>query len=418
MRTTVLLKPYLEDDALRSTNFFNGRLLTAEDLQREQTVRREWERRLGDAMGDGIAFGLDVDPVAVADGEPPTVAVTAGAAINREGHMIVLRHAVEVSLREGTGATDAPTGPASAFGACGPSQRTVYVANAGVYLLAIRPLRMREGTARVSGLGNAGAPCAADALVDGMQFRILQLPLTPAQLLAGNLLRNRVASDFLWRRDDVPVRDPFGASAPASPSPYDTLRPEPLAACDVPLALFHYQGGRITYVDGWAVRRMLAGSPARAGWLLPERRRWNEAAAAILQFQDHLDALWTPLAPQVRLKDHFEKLPPAGVVPLGGSGATAAFDFLRLFDGMTTRGPVYVEGARVGSLLERAAWYPPIEIASREVVWLYFVRENGQATGRRYLIFTSGHIPYQADARFDLATWDYANYALGRDAEH
>jgi hypothetical protein len=421
MRTTDLLKPYLEDDALRATNFFNGRLLTAEDLRREQAVRREWERRLGDAMGDGIAFGLDVDPVVVADGEPPAVTVTAGAAINREGHMIFLHHAVEVSLREGTGATDTSAGPPSAFGACTPSQRTVYVANTGVYLLAVRPLRMREGTARVSGLGNAGAPCAADALVDGVQFRILQVPLAPAQLQAGNLLRNRVASDFLWRRDDVPVRDPFGASAAVSP--YDRLRPEPLAACDVPLALFHYQGGRVAYVDGWAVRRMLTGSPARAGWLLPERRCWNEGSAAILQFQAHLDALWTPSAPQVRMKDHFEKLPPAGVVPLGGSGASAAFDYLRLFDGMTTRGPVYVEGARVGALLERAAWFPPIDVSSREVVWLYLVRENGRARDsgagvRPYLIFTSGHVPYQADARFDLAKFNYANYALGRDADH
>jgi hypothetical protein len=415
MRTTDLLKPYLEDDALRSTNFFNGRLLTAEDLRREQTVRREWERRLGAAMGDGIAFGLSVDQVATAAGEPPKVTVTEGAAINREGYMVFLRHPVEVSLREGTGATDAPAGPPSAFGACSLAQSTVYVANAGVYLLAVRPLRMREGTARVSGLGNAGAPCAADALVDGVQFRILQLPLTPAQLLLGNLLRNRVASMFLGTRDDVPVRDPFGASAAASP--YQGLRPEPLGACDVPLALIHYQAGHIAYVDCWAVRRMLAGSPARTG-LLPEHRRWNEGAAAILQFQDHLDTLWTPSAPQILLRDHFEKLPPAGVVPLGGGGVSAAFDYLRLFDGITTRGPAYVEGARVGALLERAAWFPPIELASREMMWVYFVRENGiasQAGARPYLIFTSGHVPYQADARFDLAKVDYANYALRRD---
>src|SRR5687768_1196782 len=167
MRTTDLLKPYLEDDALRSTNFFNGRLLTAEDLRREQSVRREWERRLGDAMGDGIAFGLEVEATAVASGEPPTITVSAGAAINREGSMVCLQHDVEVSLREGTG-SEAPAGAPSAFGTCAPSQNTVYVANTGVYLIAVRPLRMREGTARVSGLGNAGAPCAADALVDGV----------------------------------------------------------------------------------------------------------------------------------------------------------------------------------------------------------------------------------------------------------
>jgi hypothetical protein len=416
MRTTDLLRPYLEDDALRSTNFFNGRLLTAEDLRREQAVRREWERRLGDAMGDGVAFGLAVEPALVADGQPPAVTVSAGAAVNREGHLVFLRHDVEVSLREGTGAVEPATGPPSAFGACGPTQNTVYVANAGVYLLAVRPLRMREGTARVSGLGNAGAPCAADALVDGVQFRMLQVPLTPEELSWGNLLRNRVGARFLWTRDEVPVRDPFGPGASAGVTAYDTLRPEALAPCDVPLALVHYQGGRIAYVDGWAVRRTLAGTPARPGWLVPEQRRWNEGAAAILHFQAHLDALWTPFAPQVRLRDHVERLPPAGIVPLGGSGASAAFDQARLFDGVTTRGPAYLEGALVGALLERAAWHPPIELASGEVIWLYFVRENGRAHDtagtRPYLLFTSGHVPYQADARWDLGKWDYANYAL------
>ncbi len=30
-----------------------------------------------------------------------------------------------------------------------------------------------------------------------------------------------------------------------------------------------------------------------------------------------------------------------------------------------------------------------------------------------YLVFTCGHVPYRGDARFDLAYWGYANFALG-----
>jgi len=49
-------------------------------------------------------------------------------------------------------------------------------------------------------------------------------------------------------------------------------------------------------------------------------------------------------------------------------------------------------------------------------VWrvLYRVAETAMAqpSAAPVLIFASGHLPYRADARFDLFHWDYANYAL------
>jgi hypothetical protein len=52
------------------------------------------------------------------------------------------------------------------------------------------------------------------------------------------------------------------------------------------------------------------------------------------------------------------------------------------------------------------------------MIWVYHVRENAmKADGlsgprvRPYAIFTSGHVPYQGDARFDVAHWDYASFA-------
>jgi len=55
---------------------------------------------------------------------------------------------------------------------------------------------------------------------------------------------------------------------------------------------------------------------------------------------------------------------------------------------------------------------------SGEMVWLYYVRENMQAINTQtsgqphpYMIFTSGHIPFQGYAQYDLARWDYSNYA-------
>ncbi len=59
MTRTQLDTPFL-DGGIRSTNFFNGRLLSREDLQREQDAERAVHERLGRALGTGIAYGLEV----------------------------------------------------------------------------------------------------------------------------------------------------------------------------------------------------------------------------------------------------------------------------------------------------------------------------------------------------------------------
>ena len=56
MSATDLQTPIIEG-AIRSTNFFNGRLLSARDLTLEQSAYREADRRLGKAIGEGIAYG-------------------------------------------------------------------------------------------------------------------------------------------------------------------------------------------------------------------------------------------------------------------------------------------------------------------------------------------------------------------------
>ncbi len=57
MKSTELLKPILEG-GVRSINFFNGRMLSGEDLTREQAAQREWLGRLGRLCGGGVASGL------------------------------------------------------------------------------------------------------------------------------------------------------------------------------------------------------------------------------------------------------------------------------------------------------------------------------------------------------------------------
>ncbi|HET8798757.1 MAG TPA: hypothetical protein VFO89_13775, partial [Thermoanaerobaculia bacterium] len=65
--------------------------------------------------------------------------------------------------------------------------------------------------------------------------------------------------------------------------------------------------------------------------------------------------------------------------------------------------------------------YPPIDLQSAQLIWLYFGVENmiaanapvaGVARPRPFAAFANGHMPYLANARFDVSLWDYSNYAL------
>ena len=54
-----LLTPILNTD-IRNTHFFNGRVLTAEDLSQEQEANRRQHWLLGQALGEGVVHGLEV----------------------------------------------------------------------------------------------------------------------------------------------------------------------------------------------------------------------------------------------------------------------------------------------------------------------------------------------------------------------
>ena len=122
-----------------STGAFNGRLLSAEDMRAEQVANRLQHQLLGQAIGEGIAYGLEV-----ARPSPPTaqpiLRVEPGLAISRAGEALRLTKAIDVSLvRPQDGST--PTPADSIFSACQPPQSSVYVTGSGVYLLTIGPAK-------------------------------------------------------------------------------------------------------------------------------------------------------------------------------------------------------------------------------------------------------------------------------------
>lgn len=422
-----LANQYLEKDAIRAPNFFNGRLLSAEDLSADRAAHRRMLAQLGRARGHGVAEGLEVTgALGGTTASEPIVSVSAGLAFNREGVAVELNRPVEVSLLAPEGAPSAETSGANdagAFGACGKLSTSVYAAGKGVYLLTIAPSQGREGRAMASGLGNLTACCADKSVVEGVQFRLIRLEISAADLNDPRL-RNRLAHRCFGSSDAKlggVVANPFGVP-PDSYGLLDELRNGRLEDREVPLALIYWVSGEGTrFIDQWAVRRRLVRADDFGRWsALFGDRRAAEQEAMFLQFEAQVAGLSMGSPQGVRAPEHFDFLPAAGVLPVVTKSADVAFDHVGFFQGLKVRDQLlYVEGARVRWLLRMALEFPPIDLAKERerLIWRYLVRENRQASAaasgpQAYLIFVRGDVPYVADPHYDVHSWNFANFAL------
>jgi hypothetical protein len=412
---TAELEQAITIGGLRSVNFFNGRLLTGDDLSREQDGIRQARRRLGRALGDGVGYGLEVTEAEGAS--VPTVRVEAGLAVNRLGDALELPCRTDVSLAR----APAGGGPLQLeFTDCRPADGGTYTAGSGVFLLLMGPSRSPEGRAEANGLTGGDRLCAVAFSVDGIRFRLVRLALPPSVTAEDAKLRARVR-DLMFGLGDPSTPDPAGD--PFGPMDVgwglvDALRARGDCVDDseVPLAVLHWTAtGGLRFIDRWAVRRRIVAPPASGRWnAAVGDRRAAEAEALLLAFQDHVEDLRTTLTDPatVRARERFDRLPAAGLVPLRDKRNPRGFVRDRFFDGLTVRGPFFVEGQRVVAVLHAALAHPPLDVAAHEAIWLYSVRENAVGGGRPYLLFAGGHVPYAAHAQYDLAHWDFANYAL------
>jgi hypothetical protein len=399
-------------------------------MRREQDANREARLRLGVGVGDGVATGLEATEARGASiPAHPVLSVRSGLAINRLGEAIELAVDCEVSLvRVGRRPDQSPgtrgTTGSTPFAACRALVPGAFFTESGVYLLTIAPAPGLMGRAPTSGLGNALAPCNSDFSAEGVKFELLHLNVSDTVL--GDLLddddriRNHLAHLMFGTADprrDSSLPDPFGDDD----SRYgflDDLRPNCLRDEQVPLAVLHWTPGQgIAFLDMWSVRRRPTRLSTGSSWSgLVADRRLSESEAMFQQFQEQLDDLLRkePGAVLARATERFTFLPPAGLLPLSGSGRRG-FDSTRFFEGLTTRSrtPIpFADGARVESLLRSSLAYPPIDLSSNETLWRYVVRQNAQGDGQQYVLFASGYMPYAADAQFDLSRADFANFAL------
>jgi hypothetical protein len=412
------LSELILDDDQKFIKFFNGRLMSGEDLSREQASHREARRRTGLALGYGIAEGLEVT-ILDRSRRGAMVKVAKGLALNRHGHVVTLPEPVDLALIH-TRTVPPPGQGATLFQDCDPISG-VYVAGAGVYLLTICPAEGEAGRAQVSGLGTGRAGCNAKYLVEGVRFRLLKLNLPQTELSDQAHLRNRIAYRCFGMDELEPFEQtPFGPRT-AGYGLIDRLRREnQLTDCEVPLALVSWLDEGIQFVDMWSVRRRIIKPSANGDWdyTIGDRRR-AEAEAMILQFQEQIEVVRNEsTSPQTTIGSQlFRYLPAVGVLPLSGLVGSKGFEYRLFLKGKIYREPVFIEDVRVESLIHSAVTHPPIDFQSKEMMWLYLVRGNRQTTDiggtlkpQPYLIFANGHLPFMGEARFDLSRFWYSNY--------
>jgi hypothetical protein len=180
--TYQLCEPIVDNDrGIRDTNFFNGRLLAAEDLRAQQVAEQRHHGQLGRAIGAGVVRGLEVQP---AQKDPYSVGISAGLAINGNGQTLELPTPIDLAIAV---APSAP-GPAGQFVEC-TTFRPLLATGMGAYALLMAPASGYLQNAPKSGLGANGAidGCGARYQVEGVTFRLVRfdpatLPIWPTSM--------------------------------------------------------------------------------------------------------------------------------------------------------------------------------------------------------------------------------------------
>jgi hypothetical protein len=404
---------------LRWAKFFNGRLLTGADLDGEQRSNRAARRLLGQAIGAGVAYGLEV---AVAPGlgsaVQPVLLVGAGLALNRFGDALEL--GADTTLALNAGPAPGTEGPDQGFTVCRPLAPGVYTASTGAFILTVGPSSTATGRVPVSGLGNDAASCNVAYNLDGVQFRLVRIELDQSLDAAPSLLRNRLAHLVFGTTDDArlsAVVEPF-AHAAGSYGVLDQLPPGCIGDDQVPLALLHWTSAGVEFLDQWTVRRRVVKPISGPAWptLMGDRRR-AEAEAMFMQFQDQIEDLLAavPAASNVVASTYFDYLPPVGLLPAVTSGTNTGFDPFMFFGAQASTEIAAIEGESVAALLHEGLWHEPIAIGSSERVQLYEIRENAQAVTadpavQAAVVFAKHSLRYRGVARVATARFGSSRF--------
>lgn len=262
------------------TFFFNGRLLSAEDLKREQALREDGQSQLARLIGCGIAAGLEVS----GDVGNSRLSIAAGLGVTPSGLVIDI-DTLDLDLAGSTGGVRG-----SAFATCAAAMANLASPAAGLYLLVLTPTWIGSGRAATL-LGEVGA-CNRNVEQPAVRARLLAI--VAPQNATEPTVRNLVAHALLAPDDPAAVLShaaavdaPAGAFRLTGWWPASTV--PTLGADDLPLALLRIdQNAEVVWLDGAAARRRIAPPPGLAGDSFWRISHALEMEAFARQFVDQL----------------------------------------------------------------------------------------------------------------------------------
>lgn len=379
---TALNTPIVKE-GLERVPFFNGRVLTAEDLQAEQDANAAERRRLGRALGTGVVDGLFVRKTS-----DETVTVEAGLGLAPNGQMVELPRTTEVSV------VSSVERPATAetkgtFADCTAQTATV-TTGTGAYLLVAEPASKPEGRTPRTTLGGDGAAgeCGAERRVEGARLRLVYLDATEMGFV-GASLSDRIqilAEDVGGVRAAGKRPDPTtvsqlrnlwahallrgtGSSSTVDPSSIarESRRPRSMREVTggraVPIGLVYWASDQIEFVDAWAVRTVVRPpTDTERGAALSGRR-----LERYLQFVEHLGEVVAahPNPREIRLDNYVRFVPPAGLVAAFQVDAPKGVDPDRFLERYSRGTTGRKRPGSVTDLLHRSLAYPPVDLTAR-----------------------------------------------------
>ena len=296
-------------------NYVNGRLLAAEDLATSQSTLLRRDTWIGQAAGAGVVNGLWVTAAAT------TLTVAGGLGITPSGEPVSVPGPVTLQFSI-AGAPSTPAG--GSFANCTATSSGPQAAiNAGAFVLTALPACQPQGQAPMAIPPGSDTPvaCTAQWQVEGVQFKAIPLPAgdqVNGTTISTDYRRNLLA---YWcfgmaQLANLDV-DPFTFN-PAYRG-LDQLASTDLTPCDLPLCVFYWDSGTITFVDNWSARRRttrpdVSGAPWSAA--LADQRS-ADGEARFLQFQDQIsDLVSRGLSRKTVASDVFGMLPPVGFLPV------------------------------------------------------------------------------------------------------
>jgi hypothetical protein len=402
MSSRNLFEP-ITDNGIQNTNFFNGRLLTADDLTAVIAAGRDHDRQLGRAVGEGVVYGLEVELASSSTTTQPVVRVAGGLALNRRGAPVALNvPTVDVALVKSATAVPADAG---LFAECEGPAPTDNLSNLGVYVFVATPASAFEGSVpmRHSVTSDKVDRCGRRFAVEGVKFRTERIDFTKltglstaTRTLLGSLvvktdeasvskLRNVIAHLCFDSETETGLRrDPFvkteGNTNFINYGALAELRASgQLTDCDVPLAVIYWSAQGVRFVDAWAARR-LARRQLEFDVLSLLRGYGYER---LLQFQRQLQELFDKLGAltTLQLQNYFAFVPPVGFFPVTGAKSPRGFSTTNFFKQFTTAtstaGDITAE--RFGALLLESFTGPAAALSSKPTFELYRVRDNSAA---------------------------------------